>query len=129
MTAGGGRLLIHFNDIVANARSHNSGANISGFLMFDRHRFHQILEGPAEKIDILFAKIAVDQRHRNVEQLAREDLKDRDFTEWSMASFISSTGKHPLVQRHQISSGIALSAERLLAFAKDFVRQDDSEAE
>jgi hypothetical protein len=127
MTVGGTRLLIHFNDIVAKARQHNSRANIDGFLMFDRHRFHQILEGPEEKIDILFAKIAVDQRHRNVERLVREEILQRDFTEWSMASFISNSGNHPLKQQHKIHTGAALSAEQFFAFARDFVRQDEIE--
>ncbi len=129
MTAGGTRLLVHFHQIVENARRHNASANITGFLMFDRHRFHQVLEGPEERVDILFAKIQADQRHRNVEQLLREAITERDFPDWSMASFVDSSGKHPLKLQHNITSGGALSADHFLAFARDFVRQEDIESE
>ncbi len=63
MTVGGARLYVHFHDIVATARQRNAQAGIGGFLMFDRSRFHQILEGPEERVDVLFAKICNDNRH------------------------------------------------------------------
>jgi Sensors of blue-light using FAD len=121
MNVTGGRLLVHFHDIVATARRHNAAADIDGFLMFDRTRFHQILEGPEDKVDVLFARIQSDTRHRNIECLAREATKERYFAEWSMGSFLNDQVKNPIKIKHGIRPNTALDYEPFLRFALDFV--------
>ncbi len=126
MNVGGTRLLVHFHDIVETARRNNTNSGIDGFLMFDRTRYHQILEGPEKAVDALYATIAGDQRHRNVELLSRVGIKTRDFKEWSMSSFLSDHATHPLRTLHKLQPNAALDAETFLRFALDFVKQGTS---
>jgi Sensors of blue-light using FAD len=124
MNVGGSRLLVHFYDIVATARRRNAETGIDGFLMFDRTRYHQILEGPEQAVNALYAAISKDQRHRNLELLSREAITTRHFKEWSMSSFLSDQPEHPLRTRHNLQPNAALDANTFLRFALDFVKQD-----
>ncbi|HYH17664.1 MAG TPA: BLUF domain-containing protein [Azospirillum sp.] len=63
----------------------NQMLGVTGFLVHFDGIFLQILEGPADAVDTLFATIAVDQRHRHVEILLREDCEGRrNFAFWAM---------------------------------------------
>jgi Sensors of blue-light using FAD len=120
MNVAGTRLLIHFHDIVATARRNNAKLGICGFLMFDRARFHQILEGDAKAIDDLFAVIANDPRHAHVECLSRTPISEPSFADWSMGAFLSDNAPHPLLAKHGIKSRMAIEADAFLRFAQDF---------
>jgi Sensors of blue-light using FAD len=128
MTVTGSRLLVHYHDIVATARRNNAKAEIDGFLMFDRTWFHQILEGPENRIDTLFARIKADPRHTNIECLSRETITERYFSEWSMGSFLSATAAHPLKTRHAMQANAAVDYDTFLRFARDFVAEENAEA-
>jgi hypothetical protein len=121
MSVAGSRILIHYHDIVSTARKRNAQAKISGFLMFDRERYHQILEGDADKVDALYARIKSDPRHTNVETLRREEITSRGFPDWSMGSFLSEGRPHPLQTKHGLSSNLAVDGPTFLAFALEFV--------
>ncbi len=47
------------------ARERNTAAGISGRLLYHNKSFLQVLEGPRERVDALFTKIAKDPRHKN----------------------------------------------------------------
>lgn len=128
INVAGPRLLVHFHDIVETARRRNAAADIGGFLMFDRNRFHQILEGPEGAVDVLFAKISADTRHTNVECLAREAAATRDFEGWSMGSFLHGRDDHPIMRRHGISAHQALDYQPFLRFARDFLSESPAAA-
>jgi Sensors of blue-light using FAD len=117
----GNRILIHYHDIVSTARRRNAEQDISGFLMFDRERYHQILEGEAAPVDALFAKISTDPRHRDVELLLREPIVSRGFPDWSMGSFLSEGQPHPVQAKHGIAPKRPVDGALFLTFALDFV--------
>jgi hypothetical protein len=120
MSVAGTRLLIHFHDIVATARRNNARLGVCGFLMFDRARFHQILEGDAQAVDTLFGVIANDPRHAHVECLSRTPIGSPSFADWSMGAFLSDYAPHPLLARHEIVSRAPIEADAFLRFAMDF---------
>jgi hypothetical protein len=128
MNVAGTRLLVHFHDIVATARRHNGQADIGGFLMFDRTRFHQILEGPEERVDVLYARIQSDPRHSNIECLAREAVDHRYFADWSMGSFLNDQAVHPLKLKHGIKPNAAIGYEQFMRFARDFAAVETADA-
>jgi hypothetical protein len=74
------------------ARSVNSQLDITGILLHTEGSFFQVLEGDAEAIDSLYAKIARDRRHTSVVSIVREPIARRSFAEWSMG-FASVTSK------------------------------------
>jgi hypothetical protein len=67
----GSRVFVHYHDIVSTARRRNTEHNITGFLMFDRARYHQILEGDEASVERLYGLITKDTRHSNIETLER----------------------------------------------------------
>jgi hypothetical protein len=128
MSVAGSRILIHYHDIVSTARRRNTKAKISGFLMFDRERYHQILEGEAEAVDSLYAQIKADPRHKNIETLGREEIAARGFPDWSMGSFLSEGRPHPLQIKHGLTATLALDSVQFLAFALEFVMAEPNAA-
>jgi hypothetical protein len=122
------RVFVHYHDIVSTARRRNLEQNITGFLMFDRARYHQILEGDAAAVDGLYERLRLDKRHRNVETLSRDDITQRGFPEWSMGSFLNSGRLHPVQEKHGIGLMDALSGDKFLNFALDFVREEPDAA-
>lgn len=71
-------------DLLTVARNENTKINVTGILLYTERSFFQILEGHAEAVNQLFAKIAKDKRHNNVVTIIKERISIRSFPEWSM---------------------------------------------
>ncbi len=56
-----------------------------GALVALQHWFAQILEGSGGSIDTLMTSISRDRRHRDVQILVYEDIKERQFPDWTLA--------------------------------------------
>jgi hypothetical protein len=78
--------------ILERARTVNSRLDITGILLHTDGSYFQVLEGDAEAIDALYAKIGHDKRHTNVVLIVREPIASRSFADWSMG-FASVTSK------------------------------------
>lgn len=72
--------------ILAEARRRNTAVNVTGFLHRESDVFYQWLEGPTAAVRVVFASIANDPRHRNVEKLSEMTITERNFRFWSMGS-------------------------------------------
>jgi hypothetical protein len=120
----GSRIFVHYHDIVSTARKRNTEHDITGFLMFDRARYHQILEGEETAVDRLYGLIQKDTRHTNIETMARSIIQTRGFPDWSMGSFLVGGRIHPIQARHGITNGDPVGAEVFLKFALDFVQAE-----
>ncbi len=76
------------NDIeqlLQKSRTKNSTNGITGILIYFEGVFTQFLEGPEQEIDMLYSKIRVDRRHRNLRELFSGSAVDRFYGDWSMA--------------------------------------------
>jgi hypothetical protein len=62
----------------------NERAGLTGLLLHRDGRFMQVLEGPDEAVEAVFAVIAADDRHTDVRQLLDESIAARQFPAWSM---------------------------------------------
>jgi hypothetical protein len=78
--------------ILERARTENSRLNITGILLHAEGSYFQVLEGDADAIDSLYAKIGHDKRHASVVLIVREPIASRSFTDWSMG-FASVTSR------------------------------------
>jgi hypothetical protein len=122
IAVSGARALVHFNDIVSTARRNNARLGLCGFLLFDRRRFYQVLEGDCQKIDGLMDSIRRDRRHTDIDVLLREPISRRAFSEWSMASFLDE-GDGALAQAHGLPGpkDPPLTAGAFVAFAESYL--------
>ena len=91
--------------LLAGAREHNQRRNITGMLLYKDQSFIQLLEGPAEAVRDLYAKIQHDSRHFRIKRLLEETTDARVFEKWSMGfqnlqdnSVVSSQGYSAFMQ-------------------------------
>ena len=70
--------------ILSAARRNNPRLGITGALVCRHDLYLQLIEGPADAIDTLYARICEDDRHANVDLLLSEDMGERLFPNWAM---------------------------------------------
>lgn len=73
------------DDLVAKAADFNKAHDITGVLAIDGDKVCQILEGPAENVDALYASIQRDERHHGVVQIVHQPIEKSAFETWGMA--------------------------------------------
>ena len=88
------------------SRMNNRRKNIAGLLLHHEGYIVQVLEGPQDAVQRLFAKIKVDSRHKNVKILMDRACKQPIFSEWSM-------GFRPMENRDEIDAFFKLSKNAL----------------
>lgn len=66
------------------ARVKNEKLGITGMLLYRDGFFIQALEGEQATVEALFARIAVDTRHRDVMKLYQKPIAQRAFPDWTM---------------------------------------------
>lgn len=67
------------------ASRNNQRLGLTGLLMTSGGLFYQVLEGPAEEVDAVYAAIVADERHTDVLLLStEEDVSQRLYPDWSM---------------------------------------------
>ncbi|MGA3040118.1 MAG: BLUF domain-containing protein [Bryobacteraceae bacterium] len=77
-------------ELLKTARQRNHAADISGMLLYHSGSFLQVLEGPDEDVEALYAKIRKDPRHTNFLLLLRGTIQNKEFENWSMG-FVDTT--------------------------------------
>lgn len=70
--------------IVEDSSRRNPARDITGFLIFDRTRFLQYVEGPQAALDELLETLGKDRRHHSVRVLHRSQSEQRLFPRWAM---------------------------------------------
>jgi hypothetical protein len=74
--------------ILAASRQHNQLRGITGFLLYHRGEFVQLLEGERDTVrQIYFDYIVRDPRHTNVNLCWDCEIAQRSFRDWSMAFY------------------------------------------
>ena len=74
--------------ILAASRQHNQLRGITGFLLYHRGEFVQLLEGERDTVrQIYFDYIVRDPRHTNVKLCWDFEIEQRSFRDWSMAFY------------------------------------------
>lgn len=71
--------------LLRQARRRNRDLDVTGLLLVDPPIFLQILEGPPDSVDAVFASIREDPRHTDVDVLYSNDrCPEREFARWRM---------------------------------------------
>ena len=77
-------------ELLLAARENNAKLGLTGMLLYAEGSFFQVLEGQADVIDALYAKIERDQRHDQVTLVIREPIPKRCFDAWTMGFYKTS---------------------------------------
>ncbi|MBL39443.1 MAG: blue light sensor protein [Xanthomonadales bacterium] len=86
--------------ILVHSRRNNKRRNVGGVLHFGNGYFFQYLEGPADVVDGLYARICRDERHHDVRRLTRRPIRTRRFEHWSMKFVAIERIVGDVLQRH-----------------------------
>lgn len=71
-------------DLLNVARRNNILQDITGMLLYRNGEFMQALEGEKSAVEELYEHISKDSRHNELLVLARKDIVERVFSNWSM---------------------------------------------
>ena len=72
-------------DLLAQARTNNARLGITGLLLYGEGAFLQLLEGPRDAVESLYATIREDSRHTLCMVLDEDAHVPRLFGDWRMA--------------------------------------------
>lgn len=76
--------IVDIAKILSQSRRHNEKTQISGYLIYHKGSFMQIIEGADEDIKSLYKRIEKDDRHRNIKLIYCVSISERAFDGWSM---------------------------------------------
>ena len=71
-------------ELLRRSREKNAALGVTGILLYRYGTFLQLLEGPRERVDELYATISDDPRHHAVSTVLVEDRPERRFPDWKM---------------------------------------------
>jgi uncharacterized membrane protein (DUF373 family) len=71
-------------NLLEDCRQSNSKNGLTGVLLYHNECFIQVLEGKEDIINKTLAIIKKDRRHKNVVEVERETITERQFADWSM---------------------------------------------
>lgn len=115
-------LLGHLREILKVSQANNSRDGITGYLIFDKTWFVQILEGERAMVQATYDRIAKDARHERVSKLEVRPIKMRDFGQWSMGGAMRNLDQQEVFLRHGISGAMdpsRMTAQAVVALARD----------
>jgi hypothetical protein len=111
-------------DILTASQRNNSRYGITGFLIFDKVSFLQVLEGEASAVLETFERIKTDKRHTNLSVIAASDVDARAFPDWAMGGFLRSPEAQPIYACHGIDMDTdpqSLTRETVIGLANDLM--------
>jgi hypothetical protein len=120
---GGDRaMLTNMRDILAVSQHNNGRDGITGFLIFDKIWFVQILEGARSKVQETYNRIAGDPRHTGATIMNVRDVEARLFPNWTMGGAMRTPEMQEVYLHHGIGSDMdpqRLKSSQIIALALD----------
>ena len=104
---------LHLFNMLSEARSKNASLGITGHLLYTEEVFVQCIEGEPKAIESLWQSLQRDNRHKDIELLARGPLDQRRFNDWSMAF-----SSYPSLNRFNMPGFFAVDKEGMSAEAE-----------
>lgn len=101
--------------LLERSRAVNAQEQVTGVLFYADGNYHQYIEGPPEGVERVYARILASPLHRNVFELLREPIEEREFSDWSMGYRAVGVGPDdPILNRMLSDDASHTSAGRLL---------------
>jgi len=83
--------------ILEKSNIYNKKENITGVLCQGSGLWMQVLEGERHQVNILYSRIMASRQHNNVELLSMDEIRERQFGQWSMV-LVHLSKDDPMVQ-------------------------------
>ena len=110
--------------ILHASEANNARDRLTGFLIFDKVNFLQILEGDAADVERTFERISRDPRHEGLAVIERRQIARRAFGDWAMGGYVRTEQAQPVYARHGLDGGIdpqALTSDQVVGLALDLI--------
>ena len=104
---------LHLFNMLSEARTKNASMGITGHLLYTEEVFVQCIEGTPEKVSSLWDSLCRDERHHDLEILARGPIQERRYGDWSMAF-----SSYPSLNRFNMPGFFAVDKEGMTAEAE-----------
>ena len=117
-------LLVQLREILVIAQRKNRAQDVTGFLLFDKKWFLQVLEGDEQTVMGVYDRIKTDPRHSDITLLGRRPARRRNFGVWSMGGAIRTPDKYPIFLRHGVGESLdptKLTLDSIVMLASDLV--------
>ena len=114
--------LVNLREILEIARRKNGENGVTGYLIFDKAYFLQILEGDKDAVEETYRQIAGDRRHADVTLVEQRPIAQRNFSDWNMGSAMRSVDHEEIYLAHGISGSIdptKMTGSKILSLATD----------
>lgn len=109
-------------DVLVSSQTRNGRDRITGALVLFAGRYVQTLEGPRDKVEATFARIAADRRHHDVVLVASGAAKARRYAGWAMiGADLTGSDMTPASSASDASDLTAVGEDKLL-FILDAVK-------
>lgn len=90
--------------VIAKSIQNNRLDDVTGFLVAGEGRFLQLLEGPAEAVEAVYARIGQDPRHADLALIHSGRAERRLFRDWNMGQHRISEADRTLLAEAGLSS-------------------------
>ena len=119
-------------EILRNSQLRNNQLKISGLLLFKERQFLQFIEGPADEVQALYARIAQDPRHHTLRVLSETTGDRLLMPTWAMA-YTSPTHESAKGDAFVLDFGQALAIcevlpEHIARFFLEYLKEKDDPA-
>jgi hypothetical protein len=99
-------MLTNLREIVSASQRNNSRDGITGFLIFDKTWFIQVLEGEQAQVSTTYTRIARDPRHASATIMDARNVQNRSFPNWTMGGAMRTPEVEEVYLQHGIGSAI-----------------------
>jgi hypothetical protein len=109
-------------EILSASQRNNSRDGITGFLIFDKTWFVQILEGERSQVTQTYTRIARDTRHSTATIINVRDVQDRLFPNWTMGGAMRTPEVQEVYLQHGFGGALEpsrLKSDQIIRLALD----------
>jgi hypothetical protein len=90
--------LLNLVSILGESQRNNDRDELTGALASHGGRYVQVIEGAAATLDGLLRRLERDPRHKDIRLLERENISERAFGKWAMASAVVTPEAAPVLE-------------------------------
>ena len=110
---------LHLFNMLSEARAKNAQLGITGHLLYTEEVFVQCIEGPSEAVALLWESLQRDDRHYDLQLLARGPIEKCRYEDWSMAF-----SSYPSLNRFNMPGFFAVDKDGMNAEAERCAQAD-----